>query len=155
MNKLSLILPFLIFIQFKFVNGQNLFYKVDKSCKDLKWKLSDVYLNGSGGNRLFLGYKIEIKAKSGIYEYIADCVDESLIDNITCRFNYDPVCGCNGVTYENSCYAEHHGGILKYGNGECTGSEKVIFTIEDEFEIGGETTQVVKDRVFDCPVTIN
>ena len=138
MNKLSLILPFLIFIQFKFVNGQNLFYKVDKSCKDLKWKLSDVYLNGSGGNRLFLGYKIEIKAKSGIYEYIADCVDESLIDNITCRFNYDPVCGCNGVTYENSCYAEHHGGILKYGNGECTGSEKVIFTIEDEFEIGEE-----------------
>ena len=35
------------------------------------------------------------------------------------------------------------------------GSSSDDIRLEDEFEIGGETTQVVKDRVFDCPVTIN
>lgn len=34
------------------------------------------------------------------------------------------------------------------------GSSSDDIRLEADFEIDGEITQVVKDRVFDCPVTI-
>ena len=47
------------------------------------------------------------------------CVDPSLIQNVdTCIEIYAPVCGCNGITYVNYCYADRSG-VLKYIDGEC------------------------------------
>lgn len=37
-----------------------------------------------------------------------------------CTADNDPVCGCDGVTYENPCVAEASG-IATYGDGPCTG----------------------------------
>ncbi len=45
------------------------------------------------------------------------CV-ESVKPDCVCAEIYQPVCGCNNVTYGNSCSAEC-AGITEYKNGEC------------------------------------
>ena len=47
------------------------------------------------------------------------CIDSNLInDSIECFEIYDPVCGCDAVTYSNSCYADG-AGVTSYVTGEC------------------------------------
>ena len=49
-----------------------------------------------------------------------NCIDESLIDNTSaCIEIYDPVCGCNGITYPNSCYAITFNGVISFTKGAC------------------------------------
>lgn len=51
----------------------------------------------------------------------AQCVDSTLINpNQPCPLIWNPVCGCNGVTYGNSCEATYWGGVTEYTMGECT-----------------------------------
>ncbi len=56
----------------------------------------------------------------GDCEIVDDCVNPDNIDlDFLCPTNYVPVCGCDGVTYQNSCYAEKFGGVASYVLGEC------------------------------------
>jgi len=48
------------------------------------------------------------------------CIDESIIDELSvCIEIYQPVCGCDGITYPNTCYAANFNGITSYTDGAC------------------------------------
>lgn len=63
-----------------------------------------------------------------------DCIDSTLIDpSVPCPTIYLPVCGCNGITYNNACEAEVMGGVVEYTNGACAADVNCISTIQQEW----------------------
>ena len=52
------------------------------------------------------------------------CVDPQLLElgtMVDCITLYEPVCGCDGVTYGNTCEAMYYGGVTSWAEGECGG----------------------------------
>lgn len=49
------------------------------------------------------------------------CIDECKIDeDYVCSNIFLPVCGCDGITYQNECFAQIHAGVNTFTDGACT-----------------------------------
>ena len=65
---------------------------------------------------IFLGLSFAFGCSDG--PEIIPCVISEVSNDIVCIEIYEPVCGCNDVTYGNECYAEVSG-ISSWTEGEC------------------------------------
>lgn len=49
----------------------------------------------------------------------SDCIHKTKATNQPCyTLRYDPVCGCNNITYATPCDAKN-AGVIRYVKGEC------------------------------------
>ncbi|MDC0230330.1 T9SS type A sorting domain-containing protein [Aureispira] len=88
-------------------------------------------------NQLYTVTIVDANGKDYIHDFMigcnintpssGSCYNAGQIDsNLNCPTFYNPVCGCDGITYKNSCVAEYQNGITSWYNGVCSTSSNLV-----------------------------
>ena len=67
--------------------------------------------------------------KLGFNDFNNECLDTNL-DDCLCTEEWDPVCGVDGNTYSNACYATCEYVVIAY-EGECVNNDECSLTTDD------------------------
>ncbi len=71
-------------------------------------------------NSCYAKYKAGITREKNKGPCSGTCKDSILaIPDFPCSNLYEPVCGCDNVTYDNECIARYKNGVIKYKSGKC------------------------------------
>lgn len=83
---------------------------------------------------------------------LAQCIDSSkIVPGTACTEQYDPVCGCNNVTYSNSCHADANG-VLSYTQGACPIPDDTSFFLVNPKIKVGDTTEISWNAKCKCAI---
>jgi hypothetical protein len=96
--------------------------------------LGIAFVNGTCTNVSGCDYLVNnVDYSNQFYSSVSDCenacitcIDESVIGTLDCGADYEPVCGCNGRTYWNSCIAADTDGVIDYTQGPCACPDEYI-----------------------------
>jgi len=67
----------------------------------------------------------------------SQCIDSTLINpTAMCPLQYDPICGCNGKTYQNACLAQITDGVSIGSPGTCSMESTFTVCEGESIEIG-------------------
>jgi hypothetical protein len=92
------------------------YYPIHGFCGEDFWKIFLLQIRSINMERLFFFFLLILVANS-CKKDTPECLAQSN-ESCGCITHYEPVCGCDGVTYGNACEAQCHG-ILDYINGVC------------------------------------